>query len=230
KALALLLHLHRGTPYVYQGEELGMTNAPFTRVEQYQDVESLGYFRELTGRTGGPRLRTDGEMLAVLAHASRDHARTPVQWDATANAGFTTGTPWLEVNPNHTTINAEAAWADEDSVLHFYRRLVALRREEPVVALGDFHMLLPDHEALYVFTRALDTPVGDGARRDELLVLVNVSGQPQDVPADVLAGWEDASTLVATHTVGTAGGRPSSSRLEPWEAVVHRRSTEVVPT
>lgn len=230
KALALLLHLHRGTPYVYQGEELGMTNAPFTRVEQYQDVESLGYFRELTGRTGGPRLRTDGEMLAVLAHASRDHARTPVQWDATANAGFTTGTPWLEVNPNHTTINAEAAWADEDSVLHFYRRLVALRRDEPVVALGDFHMLLPDHEALYAFTRALDTPDPErGTRRDELLVLVNVSGQPQDVPNGVLAGWEDAATVVATHTAATAGGLPGSGRLEPWEAVVRRRSTEVLP-
>ncbi|MFE9233330.1 alpha-glucosidase [Cellulosimicrobium funkei] len=227
KALALLLHLHRGTPYVYQGEELAMTNAPFTRIEQYQDVESLGYFRELTGRTGAPRLRTDGEMLAVLAHASRDHARTPVQWDASANAGFTTGTPWLEINPNHTTINAEAAWADEDSVLHFYRRLVALRREEPVVALGDFRMLLPDHEAVYAFTRALDAPGPDGTTvRDELLVLVNVGGVPQDVPAGTLTGWEEASVLVTTHP-GRAddGTRPGAvGHLEPWEGRVLRRT------
>ncbi len=227
KALALLLHLHRGTPYVYQGEELAMTNAPFTRIEQYQDVESLGYFRELTGRTGAPRLRTDGEMLAVLAHASRDHARTPVQWDASANAGFTTGTPWLEVNPNHTTINAEAAWADEDSVLYFYRRLVALRRQEPVVALGDFRMLLPDHEAIYAFTRALDAPGPDGMTvRDELLVLVNVGGVPQDVPAGTLTGWEEASVLVTTHP-GRAddGTRPGVvGHLEPWEGRVLRRT------
>nr|WP_051876798.1 DUF3459 domain-containing protein [Cellulosimicrobium sp. MM] len=166
-------------------------------------------------------------MLAVLAHASRDHARTPVQWDASANAGFTTGTPWLEVNPNHTTINAEAAWADEDSVLHFYRRLVALRRDEPVVALGDFRMLLPDHEAVYAFTRALDAPGPDGTTvRDELLVLVNVGGVPQDVPAGTLTGWEDASVLVTTHP-GRAddGTRPGAvGHLEPWEGRVLRRT------
>ncbi|MBD8080446.1 alpha-glucosidase [Cellulosimicrobium arenosum] len=247
KALAVLLHLHRGTPYLYQGEELGMTNAHFTRIEQYQDVESLGYYRELTGRTGGPRLRTDDEMLAVLAHASRDHARTPVQWDATPAAGFTTGQPWLEVNPNHTEINAGAAWADEDSVLHLYRRLVALRHEIPVVALGDFRMLLPDHDAIYAFTRALDAPsAADGGetegergrRRDELLVLVNVSGSRQDVPGEVVSGWEDADVLVATHgpTDGIApddagpGSGVGHRVLRPWEAVVLRRRDEASHT
>src|SRR5690606_12304368 len=224
-----LLHLHRGTPYVYQGEELGMTNAPFTRIDQYQDVESLGYFRELTGRTGGPRLRTDGEMLAVLAHASRDHARTPVQWDATANAGFTTGTPWLEVNPNHVTINAEAAWADEDSVLHFYRLLVALRHDEPVDALGDFRMLLPEHDAIYAFTRALGPPGADGTgTREELLGVVNVGGTPQEVPPDVLAGWHDAFVLLTTHPERDDDGRSGAvADLAAWEGLVLRRMRDL---
>lgn len=204
-----------------------MTNAHFTRIEQYQDVESLGYFRELTGRTGDPRLRTDAEMLDVLAHASRDHARTPVQWDATPGAGFTSGTPWLEVNPNHDTINAEAAWVDESSVLHFYRRLVALRHDEPVVALGDFRMLLPEHEVIYAFTRALDRPGPDDTTvRDELLVLVNVGGTAQEVPGDALAGWEGAPALVATHPPRPdgAGGPGAVGNLRPWEGLVLRRT------
>jgi oligo-1,6-glucosidase len=204
-----------------------MTNAPFTRIEQYQDVESLGYYLELTGRAGHARLRTDSEMLEVLAHASRDHARTPVQWDASPSAGFTTGTPWLEVNPNHTVVNAESAWADEDSVLHFYRRLVALRHEEPVVALGDFHMLLPEHEAIYAFTRTLDIDGVDGGApsREELLVLVNVSSEGRDVPRETLVGWESAPTLVATHPQEPDDvGRPGAvGHLRPWEGRVLRR-------
>ena len=228
RALALLLHLHRGTPYVYQGEELGMTNAHFTRIEQYQDVESLGYFRELTGRAEGPRLRTDDEMLAVLASTSRDHARTPVQWDAGPGAGFTTGTPWLEVNPNHAEVNAEAAWADEGSVLHLYRRLAALRHEVPVVALGDLRMLLPEHEALYAFTRALDAPRDRGGwDRDELLVVVNVGGAEQALPPGFLAGWEDAEVLVATHDDAGTTAAPGPAGLRAWEGVVLRRRRHV---
>ena len=215
---------------MYQGEDLGMTNAHFTRIEQYQDVESLGYFRELTGRAEGPRRRTDAEMLAVLASTSRDHARTPVQWDAGPGAGFTTGTPWLEVNPNHAEVNAEAAWADEGSVLHLYRRLVALRHEEPVVALGDLRMLLPEHEALYAFTRALDAPRdGGGWDRDELLVVVNVGGTDQALPPGFLAGWEDAEVLVGTHDDAGPAGELGSAGLRAWEGVVLRRRRRVPP-
>lgn len=225
KALALLLHLHRGTPYVYQGEELGMTNAHFTRIEQYQDVESLGHYREMVEHG----VATPEQMLAALAAMGRDNARTPVQWDASEHAGFTTGTPWLEVNPNHVEVNAEAAWADDSSVLHFYRRLHALRHDVPVVALGDFRMLLPEHEAVYAFTRALDAP-SDGAGpdaawvRDELLVLVNVGGAPQDVPSAVVDGWAGSTVLMATHHVPDDAARAGDvGHLRPWEGVVLRR-------
>lgn len=228
KALALLLHLHRGTPYVYQGEELGMTNAGFTSIDQYQDIESLGHFHELVDAG----VATEEQMLVALRAMSRDNARTPVQWDASEHAGFTTGTPWLAVNPNHVTINAEAERADDGSVFHFYRRLVALRHDVPVVALGDFHMLLPEHEAVYAFTRTLDLPAPaegpDGApsaastaSRDELLVLVNVGGTEQEVPPEVLAGWEGAEVLIGTHDDASAG---RAGALRPWEGVVLRRS------
>ncbi|WP_407671867.1 alpha-glucosidase [Oerskovia douganii] len=230
KALALLLHLHRGTPYVYQGEELGMTNAGFTSIDQYQDIESLGHFHELVDAG----VATEEQMLVALRAMSRDNARTPVQWDASEHAGFTTGTPWLAVNPNHVEINAEAERADAGSVFHFYRRLVALRHDVPVVALGDFRMLLPDHEAVYAFTRTLDLPpVVEGpdgaasaastASRDDLLVLVNVSGSEQEVPADVLAGWEGAEVLIATHDDAARQGPGEARVLRPWEAAVHRR-------
>jgi oligo-1,6-glucosidase len=151
KLLATVLHLHRGTPYVYQGEELGMTNAPFATIEDFRDIESLNHHAEALAAGADP-----GTVVAALGTMSRDNARTPMQWDASRHARFTTGEPWLAVNPNHTEINAEAARADPDSVFHHYRRLIALRHEEPVVAHGDFEMLLEDDERVYAFTRRLD--------------------------------------------------------------------------
>ena len=148
KALGTVLHLHRGTPYVYQGEELGMTNAPFATLDDFRDLESLNHFRTVTARGEDPE-----KVLAALRYKGRDNARTPMQWDASPNAGFTTGEPWIAVNPNFTEINAAAQVDDPDSVFSHYRRLIALRHEEPCVAHGDFTMLLPDHEQLYAFTR-----------------------------------------------------------------------------
>jgi oligo-1,6-glucosidase len=210
KALATLLHLHRGTPYVYQGEELGMTNAHFTRFDQYQDIESIRHVAQARTLASA----TDEQLLAGLAAMSRDNARTPVQWDDTPNAGFTTGRPWLAVNPNHVEVNAAAERADPRSVFHHYRRLIALRHEDPVVALGDFTMLLPDDEQVYAFTRSLDG--------DALLVVVNVSGQERAVdlagawPVTADGGWGDL--VLGTHA---APGEPAV--LRPWEARVVRR-------
>ncbi len=161
--LGTLLHLHRGTPYVYQGEELGMTNAWFATVDDFADIESLRAYAERTAAGLDPDV-----VLDQLRARGRDNARTPMQWDASPHAGFTTGTPWLPVNPNHVEVNAFDARADERSVFHHYRRLIELRHREPVVAHGDFTMLLPDHEFVYAFTRRLDAV--------ELLVLCNVSG------------------------------------------------------
>ena len=142
---------------------------------------------------------------------SRDNARTPMQWDASPGAGFTTGTPWIGVNPNHVEINAEAEVADPDSVFHHYRRLIELRRAEPAVAHGDFTMLLEDDPVVYAFTRRLDDV--------ELLTVANFSGEPvrPDVPG--LDGWLGAELLLGNVPDGTG------PELAAWEARVYRRST-----
>jgi oligo-1,6-glucosidase len=206
KLLGTILHLHRGTPYVYQGEELGMTNAPFAAIEDFRDIESLNHYAEATA-AGEPPER----VLAALRAMGRDNARTPMQWDASEHAGFTTGEPWLPANPNHAEINAEAEIADPDSVFHHYRRLIELRHREPAVAVGDFEMLLGDDERVYAFLRRL----GDV----ELLVLGNFSGEPAAVELPDGAAWAGSEVLL-----GNCGEQPREDLgLEPWEARVHRR-------
>jgi oligo-1,6-glucosidase len=200
KLLGTVLHLHRGTPYVYQGEELGMTNVPFRSIEDFRDIESLNHYAEATADG-----RTPEEVLRGLRRMSRDNARTPMQWDASEHAGFTTGEPWIPANPNHAEINAEAAVADPGSVFHHYRKLIAFRHEEPAVAEGDFTMLLPDDERIYAFTRRL----GD----TELLVTANFSAD--EVVPDVPAEWAGAEVAIGDPGDGLA--------LGPWEARVYRR-------
>ena len=174
KALATVLHLHRGTPYVYQGEELGMTNYPFRAIEEFRDIESLNYYA-LEVASG----REPDDVLTELRALGRDNARTPMQWDASPTAGFTRGEPWIAVNPNAAEVNAAAQRADAESVFHHYRRLHELRRTLPVVADGDFTMLHAEHEHLYAFTRCLDG--------DELLVLGNLCAEDTTV---ALEGWD----------------------------------------
>jgi oligo-1,6-glucosidase len=150
-------------------------------------------------------------LLEAMRKVGRDNARTPMQWDASAHAGFTTGTPWIAVNPNYTEINAQAAREDSDSVFHHYRRLIELRHTEPAVAHGDFTMHMPDDERVYAFTRALDGV--------ELLVLGNFSGAAAPVPEAV--EWADAELLVGNCA---APGTPAEhATLKPWEARVYRR-------
>jgi oligo-1,6-glucosidase len=204
KTLGTLLHLHRGTPYVYQGEELGMTNYPWSGIAEFRDIESVNHYADAVARGADPQL-----VLAGLREASRDNARTPMQWDASANAGFSSGTPWLPVNPNHTEINAAAQRDDPDSVLAHYKRLIALRHDEPAVALGDFTMLLPEDRQVYAFTRRLEST--------ELLVLCNVSGSPAAVQLPEPAPWASAELLLGTHGIAGTG------TLRPWESRVLRR-------
>ena len=199
--LATLLHLHRGTPYVYQGQELGMANFPFQALEEFADVESLNHSVQAVSAGHDP-----AEVLAALRAMSRDNARTPVQWDASPNAGFTTGTPWLAVNPDHVEWNAAAQREDPASVLAHYRRLIALRHELPVVALGDFRMLLPEHEDVYAFTRSLGGST--------LLVVCNLSRTPCDL-ASLLPEAVGAELVL--------GNLPDAgAELRPWEARVLR--------
>ena len=147
--LGTLLHMMQGTPYIYQGEELGMTNMHFSSIGDYRDIDTLNAYREMTEQRG----LTHEDMMARIHRHSRDNARTPMQWTDGPNAGFTTGTPWLGVNPNHTAINAAAQVDDPDSVFNHYRRLIALRREHDVITHGDYTLLLPEHPSIFAYQR-----------------------------------------------------------------------------
>ncbi|MGY3380951.1 oligo-1,6-glucosidase [Arthrobacter sp. TE12231] len=215
KMLAGILHLHRGTPYVYQGEELGMTNMTFGAISDYRDIEVLNHHREATTHLG----HTDAEVLAALAPLNRDNARTPVQWDASRHAGFTTGAPWIAVNPNANHINAAAQVDDPDSVFSFYRKVIALRHAEPVVSHGTFTMLLPDDPHVYAFVRSLPNTT--------FLVLGNFSGQDQEVTlddadvavVDVPAVWDSAELVLGNYPADAA---VPLLHLRPWELKVLR--------
>ncbi len=148
KMLATVLHGMKGTPYIYQGEELGMTNVPFASPDDFTDIESRNVCAER--RAAG---YAEADILASLQAKARDNARTPMQWNVTAQAGFTTGTPWYPVNPNYTAINAEQALADENSIFYYYQALIALRKTQPILTQGSFEPLLPDDPDIYAYLR-----------------------------------------------------------------------------
>lgn len=206
KALATMMLTQRATPFLYQGDELGMTNYPFRRIEEYDDVEARGLWRDLveTGRVPGE------ELLAHLLLNSRDHARTPMQWTDGTGAGFTTGTPWLAVNPNHTEINAAAQLADPDSVFHHHRRLIALRRTEPALVRGAFRDIDPAHPGVFAYTRVLG--------EDRLLVVVHFGTEP--LRYELPDGLRIAETLLESPTGSPATG--TTIDLGPWHSGVYR--------
>jgi len=207
KMLATWLHGQQGTPYVYQGEELGMSNVAFERIEDYRDIESLNFYRVATSERGW----TPAQALAAIHTKGRDNARTPMQWDASAQAGFSSGQPWISLNPNAAEVNAEQALADPDSVFHYYRALIALRQQCPVLVHGRHELLLPEHEQVYAYTRRL----GDEC----LLVLCNFGA------TEVAAGLEPA--LAGRPAERLLGNYPGASQpelaglmLRPYEALM----------
>ncbi|RSX54503.1 glucohydrolase [Bifidobacterium dolichotidis] len=230
KALGLLTHLHRGTPYIYQGEELGMTNAHFTDLKQYRDLESLNAFRQ---RVEEAKVQSAESMMEGIARMGRDNARTPMQWDDSRFAGFMSaeaGTddgrgvqPWIAVNKNHTTINAAAQVNDPDSVRSFYKQLIALRHDDPVVAAGTWRLVDDDDASVYAFVREL------GVSR--LLTVINLTSHAAQVPASTLrlisenfedaAEIEQAIVLTTTTHAGSAADL-AQGKLEPWEGVLVR--------
>lgn len=152
KMLATCLHMLQGTPYIYQGEELGMTNYPFQSPDDFRDIESINAYREWCSEG-----KLSHEVFwPCIIFKSRDNARTPVQWDDSPQAGFTSGTPWIAVNPNYTTINAKAETADFNSVFHYYKKLIALRKENPIMVYGKYEALMEDSEELFVYTRTME--------------------------------------------------------------------------
>lgn len=202
KMLGMATHFMRGTPYIYQGEELGMTNAHFTTIDQYRDVESLNYYRILQQQG-----HTPAQALEILAARSRDNGRTPMQWDATAHAGFTAGTPWIGVVDNYETINAAAQVEDPDSVFSWYRTLIALRKTHKVISEGRIEMLYRDNADLLAYRRFTD--------EEELLVVCNLTGH--EVSLTLPEGWQDAPLLL--------GNYPAAPRttLRPFECLALRR-------
>ena len=206
KMLATCLHMMQGTPYVYQGEELGMTNVPFESLEDFRDIESINAYHELVEQNHV----LDGEtMLRYLRYKSRDNARTPVQWDDTENAGFTTGTPWIMVNPNYKKINAKEQMSRADSVFHYYQKLISLRHEMDIIVYGDYELLLPEDPAVYAYTRSLG--------EEKLLILCNFSREEQKVDLPASCKEENPEVLIANYK------DPSLERetLRPYEAVVY---------
>ena len=201
KCIATCLHMMQGTPYVYQGEELGMTNTVFNSVDDFRDLESINAYRELV-ESG---LYTDEDMFPKIAHKSRDNARTPMQWDASENAGFTTGTPWIAVNPNYKKINVADQLKREDSVFHYYQKLIRLRKENEIIVYGNYELLLPEDENIFAYVRTLDN--------QKLLVVCNFSKSEQKFD---FSGYENAKVLISNYN-RDAG---EDGILKPYEATV----------
>lgn len=205
KMLATMTHFQKGTPYVYQGEELGMTNAYMENIADYRDIESLNAYKELTTKENIPAETVMGYIKAV----GRDNARTPMQWDASDNGGFTSGTPWLQVNKNYKTINADAQVNDPDSVFAYYKKLIALRHTNEVMVNGVYDVLIPDHPQIYAYTRTL----GD----KQLLVLCNDSDTNVAIPAEIQEKIADAQGILIQNYKDVKAGV-----LRPYEAVVYK--------
>ena len=201
KCIATCLHMMQGTPYVYQGEELGMTNTVFNSVDDFRDLESINAYRELV-ESG---LYTDEDMFPKIAHKSRDNARTPMQWDASENAGFTTGKPWIAVNPNYKKINVADQLKREDSVFHYYQKLIRLRKENEIIVYGNYELLLPEDENIFAYTRTLDN--------QKLLVVCNFSKSEQKFD---FSGYENAKVLISNYNRDAR----KDGILKPYEATV----------
>ena len=205
KMLATCLYMMQGTPYIYQGQELGMTNVPFKSIDDFRDLESINAYHELT-ESG---VFTKEEMLRYLRYKSRDNARTPFQWSAEENAGFTAGTPWIMVNPNYREINAEEQVNRETSVFHYFRKLIRLRKENEVIVYGTYDLLWPESKELYAYTRTLG--------EEKLLVVCNFTDG--EVPFEAPGEFAVGEILIGNYADAAVKERMT---LRPYEAVVVR--------
>lgn len=218
KMLATVLHGMEGTPYVYQGEELGMTNVRFDSIEQYQDIEIRNMYRERLEKGYAEK-----DIMESIYAKGRDNARTPMQWDDTENAGFTTGTPWLGVNPNYTEINARSQLQDENSVFHYYKKLIHLRKENSIFVDGDFTLLLPEDENIFAYVREYEGR--------KLLVAANFTDKEVECP--LLKEWgvpadEDGAAKsrdnVVKLLIHNYNDLPSQQKLRPYEAMIWEKA------
>jgi oligo-1,6-glucosidase len=216
KLLATLTHMLQGTPYVYQGDEIGMTNVAFESIEDYRDVATINLYKEAVGEKG-----IDPKVALKVVHAkSRDNARTPMQWDDTEHAGFTAGTPWIKVNPNYKEINVSDALADPNSVFHYYKKLIQLRKENPVIVYGTYDLILDSHkrsspvdEEIYAFTRTLEG--------ERLLVILNFSRNTPIFHLPENISFASTELLISNYDVDSKEDIHEIT-LRPYEARVYR--------
>ncbi|ALC91440.1 oligo-1,6-glucosidase [Bacillus sp. FJAT-18017] len=208
KMIATCLHMMQGTPYIYQGEEIGMTNVKFDSIEEYRDIETLNAYRDLT-----PEFLSHDEIFKGIHERSRDNARTPIQWDDSPNAGFTEGTPWINVNPNYKEINVEAALEDKDSIFSYYQKLIQLRKQNEIIVYGTYDIILEDDEQIYAFTRTLEN--------EQLLVICNFSKETPEFGLPEGISYSTKELLISNYEVDT--NQPIEQlRLKPYEARVYR--------
>lgn len=203
KAFATVLHGLRGTPFIYQGEEIGMVNCDFD-LDSYNDIELHRAYRDLVEQN---KVVTKEAFLEAAGKIARDHARTPMQWENAAQAGFTDGTPWLKVNPRYPEINVEQALADPHSIFYYYKSLIAFRHRYDVFTDGDYRLLLPQHPHLFVYTRTTED--------EKLLVIANISGQGETFDG-IPGNWQ---RLIASYQ--DTPGTPVKMRLRPYEAAIY---------
>ncbi|PFJ38841.1 glycoside hydrolase family 13 protein [Bacillus thuringiensis] len=209
KMLATLLHTLQGSPYIYQGEEIGMTNVSFANINDYRDIETLNAYKELVEEGFLSR----EELMRGIHERSRDNARTPVQWNDTENAGFTKGTPWIQVNPNFKEINAESALKNKDSIFYYYKKLIELRKQNEIIVYGTYELILEDDEEIYAFTRTLG--------EDKVLVICNFTNNSPtfNLPKDI----DFTSTELLISNYETKQNEDISKIvLKPYEARVYR--------
>jgi len=209
KMLATTIHLMQGTPYIYQGEEFGMSNPNFTDIDEYRDIESLNAYQIL--KEAG---KNEEEVMAAIKAKSRDNSRTPVQWDATENAGFTTGTPWIGVADNYQRVNAEKAISDEGSIFYHYQKLIRLRKELDIITYGDYQLILEDSEDIFAYLRSYNN--------EKLLVINNFYGKETEFELpDKLLDFNDYDSRILISNYEDSAEDIQKIRLRPYESIAY---------
>jgi oligo-1,6-glucosidase len=209
KMLATFLHMLQGTPYIYQGEEIGMTNVRFDSIDAYKDIEILNMYKEKVI----DEHEDHNKVMESISAKGRDNARTPFQWNDSTHGGFTSGDPWIKVNPNYKTVNAEQAIKDNQSIYHYYQKLIKLRKQHPVIVYGDYELILPDHDKIYAYLRSYEGK--------KLLVITNFSDKPVSfhLPEDIQ--FHAKEILISNYPV-VDNYQNISFTLKPYEARVYK--------
>ncbi|MCM0647623.1 alpha,alpha-phosphotrehalase [Clostridium swellfunianum] len=208
KMLATAVHMLRGTPFIYQGEEFGMTNPYFSSIEQYRDIETINYYSIL--KQQGVE---EDKIIKILQAKSRDNSRTPVQWNNSANGGFTTGTPWISVCSNYMNINADNALKDENSIYYHYKQLIQLRKEQDIIAYGDYKPLLENHKKVYAYMRSY--------KNEKLIVINNFYGENTYIDLSDEFNFKEYKSKILTSNYRDSSEKFSKISLRPYESIVY---------